>query len=153
MIVPSKEHLSVNLSSSADTLLRVIVDICSESDTPVISVSQHSGERNNSFFFIVNSVNTNNSKTTPNLFGLPLRELELFDFIIPLSKTTFHVTPLAFKRAEYKGASFLKRFLMKTTSVQALLAALIGMVTLVFGVLSFIFNLLNSLIQLLENFS
>lgn len=150
MNIPSKEHLNVNLSNSADRLLLAIVSICLVSDTPVVFISSQSGTIANSWTLAIQSVSTNHSQEAANLFGDPLKELELFAFVIPLSKNTYHVTPLAFKRVEYLNASKLQRFWMRTTSIQALLAALIGILTLVFTALVAIVNLLNSLRSLLQ---
>jgi hypothetical protein len=148
--IPSKAPLTVSLSESADKLLHTIAEIVAISKTTVVRIDSRSGSISNTFWFDVQSVVNGESRKTGDLYGLPVKELELFNFIIPLSNNVYHITPLAIERVKYLNAGGLRRFWMRTTSVQALFAALITLLAMVFAALAFVVNLLNNIRQLLQ---
>lgn len=147
--LPSKEHLTIRLSSSAELLLTGIVNIAEKSSSPVISVTNVPAAVLDSRTYRVKSTDNKDLHEVASLFGVPNEELELFRFIIPLGNNKWHVTALAFERAKYNKSSRLKKFFLRATPLQALVAISITFVGILAAVLVTLLTILVNLRQLM----
>src|SRR5258708_3394707 len=118
--IPDKAHLTVRLSPSADKVLDGIVSVAEKSKSPVVIIMSVRGPIRGTFIFSVKGIDGMYHEEVSEVYGVPIKELELFRFLIPLDNEAFHVTPLAAERIDYLKASKLRKYYLRTPPIHSL---------------------------------
>jgi hypothetical protein len=127
-----------------------MVKSAKDSETVVVNVSSVQGIVEGSKTYIIKTIDYKHKEEMGMVYGVPLKELEAFGFVIPFSNEYYHLTPKAFERVSYQEAGSMRKFLIRTTPIQWLIVVTVGFVTVLMAILGTMLNLLLNLRQLLQ---